>query len=271
MGLAAAVAGAAVIGGVTSVISGNKQASAIQGAADSSSATQMAMYNQTRADQAPWRSVGSGALYKLAGMYGVTPTPDPSPAAASYPGTSGWNGYGGQAVPTTPGAPGAATPGATGTSAAPADPYGGFYASPSYKFRMDEGLKAIERSAAARGGLRSGATMKAMDRFAGNEASQEFGNYVGTLQSLAGVGQTATQATSAAGANAANQTSANTMAAGQARASSYANTGNAINNTVGNLASAYLYNQGYGGGGGGLPGAGGPMSYYGQGGTGTWV
>jgi len=35
-----------------------------------------------------------------------------------------------------------------------------FQADPGYSFRMSEGMKALERSAAARGGLLSGATLK---------------------------------------------------------------------------------------------------------------
>lgn len=47
---------------------------------------------------------------------------------------------------------------------------------PGYGFRLSEGLKALERSAAARGGLLSGGTGKALTRFGQEMASQEFGN-----------------------------------------------------------------------------------------------
>ena len=97
----------------------------------------------------------------------------------------------------------------------------GFEASPGYQFRMDQGTKAVERSAAARGSLQSGATMKALQREGQGEASQEFGNYMSQLAGLSGQGL---QATSQLGAlrtnNQANQ--ANLMAgAGAARASGY--------------------------------------------------
>jgi hypothetical protein len=39
-----------------------------------------------------------------------------------------------------------------------------FQADPGYGFRMSEGMKALERSAAARGGLLSGATLKGIQR-----------------------------------------------------------------------------------------------------------
>lgn len=47
---------------------------------------------------------------------------------------------------------------------------------PGYQFRLQEGLKALERSAAARGGLMSGATGKALTRYGQEAASQEYSN-----------------------------------------------------------------------------------------------
>lgn len=78
-----------------------------------------------------------------------------------------------------------------------------FQKDPGYDFRMSEGLKAIERSAAARGGLNSGATMKALTKYNQDFASNEYNNAYnrfnadrdrrfGRLSSLAGIGQNAT-------------------------------------------------------------------------------
>jgi hypothetical protein len=86
---------------------------------------------------------------------------------------------------------------------------------PGYQFRMSEGMKAIERSAAARGGLNSGATMKALAGYGQNLASQEYQNAYNRfnsdrdrrfnrLASLAGTGQTATNQVGQAGQNYAN-------------------------------------------------------------------
>ena len=47
---------------------------------------------------------------------------------------------------------------------------------PGYAFRMSEGMKALERSAAARGGLLSGATLKGTQRYGQDLASQEYQN-----------------------------------------------------------------------------------------------
>lgn len=51
-----------------------------------------------------------------------------------------------------------------------------FTADPSYAFRLAEGQKALERSAAARGGLLSGGTGKALTRFGQDYASNEYTN-----------------------------------------------------------------------------------------------
>ena len=116
-----------------------------------------------------------------------------------------------------------------------------YQADPGYGFRMSEGLKALDRNAAARGGLLSGATLKGAQRFGQDIASNEYNNaynrYVGNqatqrnaLAGLTGFAPTASSAMQAGdtayGSNAANLASntANAMAgAGATRASSYGN------------------------------------------------
>ena len=51
-----------------------------------------------------------------------------------------------------------------------------FQQDPGYAFRQSEGMKALERSAAARGNLMSGSTMKGIRRFGQDLASQEYQN-----------------------------------------------------------------------------------------------
>lgn len=51
-----------------------------------------------------------------------------------------------------------------------------FNVDPGYQFRMSEGLKALERSAASRGILSSGQTLKDITRFGQDTASQEYQN-----------------------------------------------------------------------------------------------
>ena len=68
-----------------------------------------------------------------------------------------------------------------------------FQADPGYGFRLSEGMKALERSAAARGGLMSGGTGKALQRYGQDLASQEYGNAFQRFQqdraARAGLGQ----------------------------------------------------------------------------------
>jgi hypothetical protein len=47
---------------------------------------------------------------------------------------------------------------------------------PGYQFRLSEGQRALERSAAARGGLQGGGTLRALTRYSQGEASQEYQN-----------------------------------------------------------------------------------------------
>jgi hypothetical protein len=54
---------------------------------------------------------------------------------------------------------------------------------PSMGFRIDQGQKALESSAAARGGLLSGATLRGVQDYAQNIASQEYGNAVNRAMS----------------------------------------------------------------------------------------
>jgi hypothetical protein len=51
-----------------------------------------------------------------------------------------------------------------------------FVKDPGYQFRMDEGIKGVDRSAAARGGLFSGQAAKELDRYSQGFASNEFNN-----------------------------------------------------------------------------------------------
>mgnify|MGYP001066643460 CR=1 FL=1 len=53
---------------------------------------------------------------------------------------------------------------------------GGWQTDPGYLFRLSEGQKVLENSAAARGGLLSGQTGKALQQYGQNFASNEFGN-----------------------------------------------------------------------------------------------
>ncbi|KKK74367.1 hypothetical protein LCGC14_2884500, partial [marine sediment metagenome] len=52
--------------------------------------------------------------------------------------------------------------------------YSAFYKSPGYDFRFQEGTRAIDRSAAARGQLMSGGIVRELTRYGQGLASSEF-------------------------------------------------------------------------------------------------
>jgi len=118
-----------------------------------------------------------------------------------------------------------------------------FQADPGYAFRLAEGQKALDRQAAARGGLISGAALKGAQRYGQDMGSQEYMNAfnryqaersarLNPLQSLAGMAQTSTNQLGAAGQNYANAASEAIGAGAQARASGYMGTANAIGGGV---------------------------------------
>lgn len=225
MATAAAIVGSAVIGSEASRQASRRASRSQRRATDQALTAQERMFQQQREDLAPWRQAGIGALNTLMGNLGV------GGGGTSYIGGQalgpGMVGHGaivggpgtgklmGEAVPMGP----AAKQG-TGGGGAPiqsaGQPGGGvqrfsmsdFEADPGYQFRLEQGQRAIERSAAARGGLNSGRTMRALAGYGQGLASQEYGNaynrfmqeqqmdfnrqdaYMNRLAALAGVGQT---------------------------------------------------------------------------------
>lgn len=152
---------------------------------------------------------------------------------------------------------GAATPVPnTGTPVNPNDPqnrYGGFYASPGYQFRFDEGQRGINANRAASGMLQSGDTLKALTRYGQDYASNEYNTQLNQLFSVAGLGQTATGQGNALAGNYASAVGQNNQAASNALQSSYGTQANAWNNalgTIGGIASYGLGNRGSPAGGG---------------------
>ena len=102
--------------------------------------------------------------------------------------------------------------------------------SPGYQFRLQQGQNSIQNLLASRGGLKSGGAMKALEEFAQGTASQEFGNQVGYLQGLAGMGQNAAtsmgNAELFAGSNMANASQQGILGQGMAMANRDAQMGN---------------------------------------------
>ena len=75
------------------------------------------------------------------------------------------------------------------TQVSPEDRYASFEQSPGYQFRMDEGLRALDNSQSVRGNMFSGGASKELTKYSQGVASNEYGNYLSSLQQLAGMGQ----------------------------------------------------------------------------------
>ena len=150
-----------------------------------------------------------------------------------------------------------------------------FQADPSYQFRMNEGMKARERSAAARGGLNSGRMMKELERYGQDLASTEYTNAYnrfnadrdrrfGRLSQLAGIGQTATGQLSNASQNYASNVGNIAMSNANAQGAAGIAQANAWGSGLSGLGKTwmdYTMMNKYGDGGDSGGGAGGGGSY----------
>jgi hypothetical protein len=135
---------------------------------------------------------------------------------------------------------------------------GDYQADPGYAFRLSEGQKALDRQAAARGGLISGGALRAAQRYGQEMGSQEFGNaYNRALTGyntgvasenqlynrqagLAGIGQTSANLVGQAGQNYATNVGNLMTGAGAANAAGQVGMANAI---TGGLGTYLNYNQ----------------------------
>lgn len=145
-----------------------------------------------------------------------------------------------------------------------ADPLAPFIESPGFQFRLQEGQKALDRSAASRGQLLSGQQIKASQDFGQNLASAEFNSFVDRLASFAGLGQTTGAQIGQFGANAALARGGFIQQAGGQRASGLIGAANALaagqqrqeNNALS------IFGAGAGAAGGAGAGAGGAAAFF---------
>lgn len=212
--------GASILGGVMGSDATEEAANTQAAAADRAAALQDKQFQQTRNDQLPFLEAGYKGQNRLLDLLGLS-------------GNTGAQGYGSMAKN-------------FGMS--------DFQQDPGYGFRLSEGQKALDRTAASRGGLLSGATLKGAQRYGQDLASQEYqnaynryqtnrANQLNPLQSLAGQGQTTANTLGTAGQNYANSAGEAYMGAGNARASGYMGSANAWNQALGGAANAYTQNK----------------------------
>ena len=212
----AITAGSSVIGGISSSRASRKAARAQQQAADQAAQLQREIFQKQTELAEPFRQAGISSQNELMRLLGI----------------------GGDAT--------AADYGMLTRGYRPED----MQMDPGYAFRLSEGQKALERSAAARGGLLSGSMLKGAQRFGQEMGSQEYmnafnraqaqlGTRLGTLGSLYGAGQAAAQQVAGQAGQMGSNVGNLMMSGGQARASGYMGQANALNQALSGLVGAY--------------------------------
>lgn len=121
--------------------------------------------------------------------------------------------------------------------------YQGYTMSPAGQFALTQGRDAIEAGAAARGGMNSGSTLQALERFRMGLATQDRDSYLNRLGGMVDMGQGSAGMQAQAG-NAYAGMASNALAnRGDAQAAGAIGTGNAWQNALGNVVGAWQYNQ----------------------------
>jgi hypothetical protein len=110
---------------------------------------------------------------------------------------------------------------------------------PDYQFGLDQGSKALQNSATARGTTYSGQQAKALQRYGNDYAGTKLNESYNRLAGIAGIGQQATNQTGAQGAGYAGQMANNISSAGDSRAAGYIGQGNAWNDAIGGALNGF--------------------------------
>lgn len=215
------IAAAAAIGGSLISADANRSASnKARGSTKAADELQRLMYEQTRQDNMPALQARNNALAQLQQLLGV----GGDPKAANY---------------------GVLNKAFTGAD---------MLKEPGYQFGLTQGTQALERSAAARGGLYSGATMKALQRYGQDYAGTKFneaftrsrttrGDMFDRFASLAGLGQTGASQMAGSGQNYANQVGSNQIGLANFQGAAGIHQGNQISNGMNQLAAWAMNNN----------------------------
>jgi hypothetical protein len=228
MCIAAAIVGGSVLSAGIGAFGASSAASSQEAAANQASQTQLAMFDQTQANEAPYLAAGGNALKTLMQGEGLAP---------------------GQNNPNV----------ANGSLSAPFDP-SKLAQTPGYQFELQQGEQALLDQRSATGGVGGGNTLKALmgygEGLASENYQQQFNNYMaqqqqqfGNLQTLAGSGQNAAANLGALGAQTGQSIGQNIIGAGNAAAAGTVGAANAVTGGINNLSSNYLLKNLLGGGG----------------------
>lgn len=220
MGIETAILGSAVLGAGAGLYGSSKAAEAQENAAAQSAAVQREMFNKQVELQAPFREAGLTAQNRLLDYLGLSGNVN-APEYGSLNRSFGMDQ---------------------------------FTADPGYAFRLSEGMKGLNAQAAARGGMISGAALKAAQNYGQQAGSQEYQNAfnryqteraakLNPLQSLMGAGQSGANTLTSAAGNLGQGLGQAEAAKGTAQAGNYLNQANTINNALSQGVSAYAQNQ----------------------------
>lgn len=204
----AVVGAATVIGAGIGYVSSQNAANTEANAANNATNAQVAINNQNQATEAPWSSAGQSALGELQSgniVPGMT---------SNGLNVSGDRGYNPLAI-----------------------------SDPGYQFRLNQGLTAVNASAAANGEAGSGATMKALSRYNQDYATNEYNNAYNQnytrLAQIAGFGQAATAGGVASNLTTGTNIGNNMMGAANATAAGDIAASNSVNSAIGTGTNAW--------------------------------
>ena len=220
MGIETAILGSAVLGAGASLYGSSKASSAQQDAANQANAAQREMYAQQRKDLSPYANTGIEAQNQLRSYLGLGGDTT-APGYGKYAGDFGMQD---------------------------------FTADPGYAFRLSEGMKGLNAQAAARGGMISGAALKAATNYGQQAGSQEYtnafnryqtnrNNQIAPLMDFERLGQASAAGQAAAAGQYGTAAAQNINNAGQAQASGYVGMTNAVNQGLSQGISQYQTNQ----------------------------
>lgn len=239
---------AAVGGSLVQGVAANKAAKAQTKAADAQVGLQREIYNDQKGLFRPFYDAGTNALNALNFELGLGARPTFGGVPTISETVSGKQPaftVGGQTFNTRAEAEAYAAANAT-----PVTEYGGYTKTPGYEFRLNEGLDAVQSSAAARGSLNSGATLRDLLKYGQDYATSEYGTYLNRLGGMTDMGAAAAGQTANAGSNFAAGASNALGQKGNAQAAGAIGMGNALNSGIGNVMGYMQYsrsmqNQGY--------------------------
>jgi len=122
--------------------------------------------------------------------------------------------------------------------------FAGYRTSPGYQWQMGEGLRAVDAGQAAKGMLRSGATLKAEQTWGAGLADSDFGTYYNRLFSMSQLGEKAAADSAGASVRTGEGIASTDRGAAAAQASIFGDASKGLGNSI----NALFGGDGVGGG-----------------------